>query len=113
MSTRELAYNIIDNMNDEQIESFVMFFKKMFPYIPNLSTSEAIMESEKMLNDPNSQRFGSIEELFEELESWNTILKDYPIEPIFVGLWDNLLSENIIYIITKISLSYYCFYEKV
>jgi DNA-damage-inducible protein J len=37
--------------------------------IPNKQTLEAFAEGEKMLNDPNAQRFTSVEALFEELNN--------------------------------------------
>jgi len=37
--------------------------------IPNKQTLEAFEEGEKMLNDPNAQRFTSVEDLFEELNN--------------------------------------------
>lgn len=37
--------------------------------IPNKQTLEAFAEGEKMLNDPNAQRFTSVEDLFEELNN--------------------------------------------
>lgn len=69
MSTREMAYNIIDSLDEEQLKKFIDFFYAMFYEIPNDETMEAIMESEKMLNDENTRRFHSVDELFEELDS--------------------------------------------
>lgn len=69
MSTREMAYNIIDSLDEEQLKKFIDFFNAMFYEIPNDETMEAIMESEKMLNDENTRRFHSVDELFEELDS--------------------------------------------
>ena len=37
--------------------------------IPNEETFAAMEEAEKMLNDPNAQKFHSVEELFAELRS--------------------------------------------
>ena len=37
--------------------------------IPNAATIAAIEEGEKLLRDPNSRRFKSVDELFEELDS--------------------------------------------
>ncbi|MBR1444201.1 MAG: hypothetical protein IJ583_11810 [Firmicutes bacterium] len=69
MSTRKIAYSIIDSMNDEQIKSFIVFFNNMFPDKPNAETLNAIHESEMMMNDPYSKKFNSVNELFGELES--------------------------------------------
>lgn len=69
MSTREIAYQIIDNMSDEQLEGFIHFFNSMFYEVPNDETLEAIKEADRMLNNPNTKKFNSVEELFEELDS--------------------------------------------
>ena len=69
MSTREMAYEIINNMDEEQLEKFIEFFNIMFREIPNKETIEAIEEAERMLNDPNTRKFASVDELFEELNS--------------------------------------------
>lgn len=44
---------------------------------PNQLTLKAFAEGEKMLHDPNTQRFSSIEDLFEELDSWNMKFKEH------------------------------------
>lgn len=36
---------------------------------PNAITVSAMLEAEKIANDPNSQKFSSVEELFTELDS--------------------------------------------
>lgn len=66
MSTRELAYNIIDQMSDEQIEGLVMLLKEYFPQknIPNKETLEAFDE----LDSNGGFVFsGTTEQLFNEL----------------------------------------------
>ncbi|MEG0998422.1 MAG: type II toxin-antitoxin system RelB/DinJ family antitoxin [Clostridiales bacterium] len=37
--------------------------------VPNAETVAAILEGERMLNDPDSKKFSSVEELFEDLNS--------------------------------------------
>ncbi len=37
--------------------------------IPNKETLEAFAEGDKMINDPNAQKFSSVEALFEDLNS--------------------------------------------
>lgn len=69
MSTREMAYEIIDSMSEEQLNYFIMFFQSMFDEIPNEETAAALAESERMLKDPTTKKFNSVEELFEELDS--------------------------------------------
>lgn len=66
MSTRELAYNIIDQMSDEQIEGLVMLLKGYFPKknIPNDETLEAFDELD---NNGGFVFSGTTEQLFNEL----------------------------------------------
>ena len=66
MSTRELAYNIIDQMSDEQIEGLVMLLKGYFPQknIPNNETLEAFDELD---NNGGFVFSGTTEQLFNEL----------------------------------------------
>ncbi len=61
MSTKEIAYHILDSFTEEKLEAFVMMFAD--------ENQIARMETELMANDPNAPRFNSVEELFEELES--------------------------------------------
>lgn len=66
MSTRELAYNIIDQMSEEQLERLVMFLKGYFPQknIPNAETLEAFDELD---NGGGFVFSGATEQLFNEL----------------------------------------------
>ncbi|MEE5991766.1 MAG: hypothetical protein V3G42_00850 [Oscillospiraceae bacterium] len=61
MSTREIAYSILDTLSDEKLQAFITLFAD--------ENQIARMETELMANDPNAPRFNSVEELFEELES--------------------------------------------
>lgn len=69
MSTRELAYKIVDSLDEKQLAAFIDFFSSMFYEIPNEETLAAMEEADRMLADPNARRFGSVDELFEELNS--------------------------------------------
>lgn len=69
MSTRELAYKIVDSLDDKQLAAFVDFFSSMFYEIPNKETLAAMEEADRMLADPSTRRFGSVDELFEDLNS--------------------------------------------
>ena len=64
--TRELAYKIVDSLDEKQLAAFIDFFSSMFYEIPN---KEAMEEADRMLTDPSAKRFGSVDELFEELNS--------------------------------------------
>ena len=69
MSTKDIAMNIIDMMNEEQLKSFVNLFQAIVPNVPNNETLDAMEESENLLKNPNAQKFYSVEELFEDLRS--------------------------------------------
>ena len=69
MSTRDMAYNILNLMNEEQLRSFVALFQNVVSDIPNEETIAAMEEAEEMLRDPNAQRFSSVQDLFAELRS--------------------------------------------
>lgn len=69
MSTRELAYSIIDGFTDEQIEGFVLMFKNSVPDedIPNAET-RAVLDD--VMNGRNmSREFTSVKELLEDLNA--------------------------------------------
>ncbi len=66
MSTREMAYNLIDSMTEEQLNSFVSLFKGI------INTNTPNEETQKVLNDiENGENlagpFSSVQELMEDL----------------------------------------------
>lgn len=63
MSTREMAYDIIDNMSDEQLQGFVMMFRN--PYETRLSARISDIENGRNL----SETFDSVEDLLEDLNA--------------------------------------------
>ena len=69
MSTRDMALNIVNLMDEEQLLGFVALFRGMVSDIPNDETIAAMEEAEEMLNDPNAQKFSSVQDLFAELRS--------------------------------------------
>lgn len=69
MSTRELAYRIVDSLDEKQLEAFIDFFSSMFYEVPNEETLAAMEEADRMIADPSTRRFGSVDELFEELRA--------------------------------------------
>ena len=67
MSTKEIAYSIIDGMNDEQLLAFVALFKKSAE-VPNSETLEAIREVEDMkLHPENYKSYDDVDVMFKEL----------------------------------------------
>lgn len=61
MSTRELAYHVVDSLSEEKLQAFITLFAD--------ENEIARMETELMANDSNALKFNSVEELFEELDS--------------------------------------------
>lgn len=69
MSTRELAYSIVDRLTDEQLEGFVLMFKNTLSDedVPNAET-RAVLDDVK--NGRNMSRtFTSVKELMEDLNA--------------------------------------------
>lgn len=68
MSTKEIAYRIIDSFSDEQLEGFVLLFKGLIPSVdePNEETRAAL---DNVKNGRNLSRNVTVEELFKDLNS--------------------------------------------
>lgn len=67
MSTKEMAYNIIDSMSDEQLSAFVALFRQPAE-VPNGETLEAIREVRDMkLHPENYKSYDDAEVMFKEL----------------------------------------------
>lgn len=69
MSTRELAYSIVDRLTDEQLEGFVLMFKDTLSDedVPNAET-RAVLDD--VMNGRNMSRtFTSVKELMEDLNA--------------------------------------------
>ena len=69
MSTKDMAINIVNMMDEEQLTYFVKLFNKVVSDIPNDETIMAMRESEDMLKNDDAIRFDSVDSLFEELKS--------------------------------------------
>ncbi|MDE5582694.1 MAG: hypothetical protein K2J08_03190 [Ruminococcus sp.] len=63
MSTREMAYDIINNMSDEQLQGFVMMFRN--PSEISLSARISDIENGRNL----SETFDTVEDLLEDLNA--------------------------------------------
>lgn len=68
MSTKELAYDIIDNLSEEQLSAFVSLFG-LTTEIPNEETKAAMLEADRIARDPSVKTFTDTDELFRELLS--------------------------------------------
>ena len=69
MSTRDVALNIVNMMDEEQLRNFVSLFQGIVSDIPNEETIAAMEEAENMLKDPNAKKYTSVDDLFAELRS--------------------------------------------
>lgn len=61
MSVKDYAINVVNSMSDDKLLAFITLFAD--------ENTAARAESEMLAADPNSQRFNSVDELFEELLS--------------------------------------------
>lgn len=69
MSTKEIAYSIIDGMNEEQLSAFIVLFKD-FAKIPNKETLEAMREVEDMkLHHEKYKGYNDVDETMRDLLS--------------------------------------------
>ena len=71
MSIKEIAYGILDNLNEEQLKGFIMMFRGVLGMeIPNEKTLAAMQEAEDILSGKiKAKSYDSVQELFEDLES--------------------------------------------
>ena len=69
MSSRDMAINIVNMMNDEQIDNFVKLFRPIVSEIPNEETLRAIEETEEMLK--NNIPYKIVGSFY--LASWNIV----------------------------------------
>lgn len=69
MSIKEMAYDIVDNLTEEQLRGFVLMFGKYADEeIPNEKTLAAMQETEDIISGKiQTKRYTSVEELFREL----------------------------------------------
>lgn len=70
MSTRELVYDLIDNMSEEQLEGLIMLFGKSVSSDRKLKkyVEDSIAECEQLLSNPETKTY-SAEDAIKELKS--------------------------------------------
>lgn len=69
MSTREMAFNILDRMTEKQLESFVQLFSDYVEdeEIPSDRLLAAFAEEDEMRNDPEKyKRYSDIGEMMRD-----------------------------------------------
>lgn len=70
MSTRDIAYQIFEQLSEEQLKGFILMFRGELEEIPNEKTLSAIQETEDILSGKiKVKSYSSVEELFEDLEA--------------------------------------------
>ena len=66
MSTREMAYNVIDGMTEEQLKAFLMLFGNYKE--PNEETLQAMAEVEDMKKNPDKYKsYDNAEDMMRDL----------------------------------------------
>ena len=68
MSTKEIAYSIIDNLSEEQLTAFVSLFRDAAE-IPNAETEAAMIEADRIARDPDVKGYTDIDEMMKDLLS--------------------------------------------
>ena len=68
MSTKEIAYSIIDNLSEEQLAAFVSLFRAAAE-IPNAETEAAMLEADRIARDPDVKGYTDIGEMMKDLLS--------------------------------------------
>ncbi len=66
MSTREITYNLIDILSEEQLKTFIDFIRS-FTDIPNKETEQSMLEADRIAHDPNVKAYDDIDEMFREI----------------------------------------------
>ena len=66
MSTRDYAYSLIDMLSEDQLDAFIAFLRSITE-IPNEETQQAMLEAERIANDPNVKKYTDVDEMFEKL----------------------------------------------
>ena len=68
MSRKEIAYNIIDYLSEEQLAAFITLFGN-YADIPNAETEAAMLEADRIANDPDVKGYTDLDEMMRDLMS--------------------------------------------
>lgn len=71
MSTKEIVTSMLDVLNEEQLNGIMLLIRSFLQ--PNKETIEAMEEADRILDDPNTKKYTSVEELFKDLENENEV----------------------------------------
>ena len=71
MSIKEIAYSILDNMNEEQLKGFILMFSGIQGMeIPNEKTLAAMQEVEDIMSGKvKAKKYNNVQEIIEDSES--------------------------------------------
>lgn len=68
MSIKEMAYDIVDNLTEEQLRGFVLMFGNFDSEIPNEELLEAFEEVEEMKKNPDKYvSYANAEEMVRDI----------------------------------------------
>lgn len=68
MSTRDIAYQIFQQLSDEQLRGFILMFRNGNAEIPNEDMLEAFQEVEDMKKHPeNYKHYSDVDEMMRDL----------------------------------------------
>ena len=68
MSTKERAYEIIDNLSEEQLNAFIVLFRSIVEK-PNEETKAAMLEADRIAHDPDVKSYYDVDEMFRDILS--------------------------------------------
>lgn len=66
MSTREIAYNLIDMLSEEQLKTFIDFIRS-FTDIPNKETEQAMLEADRIAHESSVKAYDDVDEMFRDI----------------------------------------------
>lgn len=70
MSIKEMAYDIVDNLTEEQLRGFVMMFGVFDSEVPSEELLEAIQEVEDMKKNPDMYKgYSDVDEMMRDILS--------------------------------------------
>lgn len=69
MSIKEIAYDIVDNLTEEQLKGFIMMFRGGAAVeVPNEELAEALKEVEDMKKNPDKYKgYSDVDEMMRDI----------------------------------------------
>lgn len=70
MSIKEMAYDIVDNLTEEQLKGFIMMFGNFDSEVPSEELLEAFEEVEDMKKNPDKYKgYSDVDEMMRDILS--------------------------------------------